>query len=645
MSWDDLLLPEQIFAASHSGTHSRLLAGPGTGKTLVLTRRILFLIHKLAIPANQILSLTFTRAAAQELRRRVADDLGNETIQPRILTLHSFALRQLLKNSKKLHNLPQPLRIADDWEERNIIQEDLKRILSLNSVEDVQELLNQLSSDWQSLVEGCENNTPDPRFIGAWTQHRIDFGYTLRSELVFQLKRALEQIPDFELEAPLQHLLVDEYQDLNKCDLAVIRALVNSGLELFVAGDDDQSIYGFRKANPEGIRSFLSDYPGSVNLPLEICKRCDSRILELAEFVASLDTRRIPKNTKAEPGRTAGEVVLFNFSDQYEEANSVAQLCDCLIRRDNYSPSDILILSRVDTHNAFSHILENAFNDISVPFTADLSTHNPLNERSGRLVLSLLRLLRNPDDHLAWRTILRLKTNRIGDGTINNILDLCRLNGYTFSHFLSLVQANPNIIPKIGSHISDEVGEIHRIIQKLNNSFDIANLSEINIKDLLILIAQWSTNEQLEQNLVFQYIVSRIADSKFSSLSEALQLIEASSEDIEQEINRNSVNMLTMHKAKGLTSKAVIILAVEDELIPGRQENEPSLGDERRLLFVSISRAKHKLFISYCTRRRGQQKWLGRVSGLDRRNLSRFLQYAPIRPVNGRTYIQEQYII
>ncbi len=643
MSWDDSLLPEQVFAASHTGTHSRLLAGPGTGKTLVITRRLLYLIHKLAIPANQILSLTFTRAAAQELRRRVADDLGIETDQPRILTLHSFALRQLLKNSNKLHNLPQPLRIADDWEERNIIQEDIKRILNLDSIDEVKELFNQLSSDWQSLDEEHKNNAPDPHFIGAWTQHRSNFGYTLRSELVFQLKRALEQISDFSLEAPLQHLLVDEYQDLNKCDLAVIRELVNSGLELFIAGDDDQSIYGFRKANPDGIRSFLSDYPGSVNLPLEVCKRCDSKILELAEFVASLDTERIPKVTRTESGAAAGEVELLRFSDEYEEAKSVARLCDCLIRRDNYSPSDILILSRVDTHNAFSRILKSAFDEISVPFTADLSTYNPLNGVPGRIILSILRLLRNLGDHLAWRTILRLKTNRIGDGTINSLLDLCRRNGYTFYQLLGLIQIDPTIVSKYGNHITEEVGAIQNLIQDLQTAWDMADLNHSNFNDLLIRIAQWSTNDPTEQSLIKSYIVTRTADSDFSNLTEALSLLESTDEDIEQEINPNSVNMLTMHKAKGLTSKAVIILAAEDELIPGRQETEPNQGDERRLLFVSLSRAKHKLFVSYCTHRRGQQKWLGRTGGSTRRTLTRFLQYAPIRPLNGNDFVRDRY--
>lgn len=123
--------------------------------------------------------------------------------------------------------VPRPLRIADDWEERNIIEEDIKRILNTD-IRTVRKKFNQLSSDWQTLVveeEGWDLNYPDPQFLGVWRQHREIYGYMLRSELVYQLKKSLEQNPDFTLEQSYQQILVDEYQDLNRCDLAVVKAL------------------------------------------------------------------------------------------------------------------------------------------------------------------------------------------------------------------------------------------------------------------------------------------------------------------------------------------------------------------------------------------------------------------------------------
>ncbi len=209
MSWDDSLLTNQRTAAAHAGTHARLLAGPGTGKTLTLTRRICFLVIENNVSAESILALTFTRAAARELRQRVDREL-DEGGSPRISTLHSFALRQLLRNVTKITELPQPLRIADDWEERNIVHEDLKSMLSLARISEAHDLLNELSADWQSLTADeadWETHHPHPQFLGAWREHREIYGYTLRSELVYRLKKALEQRGDFELEAPIEYLL------------------------------------------------------------------------------------------------------------------------------------------------------------------------------------------------------------------------------------------------------------------------------------------------------------------------------------------------------------------------------------------------------------------------------------------------------
>ena len=146
MAWDDGLLSEQRVAAGHSGLHARLLAGPGTGKTLTLTKHICFLVEQQRVAPDEIIAVTFTRAAARELRQRVEDVLGVGTAL-RISTLHSFALRQLLRNVTRITALPQPLRIADDWEERNIILEDVKSLLGLRRVSDAQDRLNELSAD------------------------------------------------------------------------------------------------------------------------------------------------------------------------------------------------------------------------------------------------------------------------------------------------------------------------------------------------------------------------------------------------------------------------------------------------------------------------------------------------------------------
>ena len=448
MPWDDNLLKEQEAAASHTGNHARLLAGPGTGKTLTLTRHICFLIVERDLSPDTILAITFTRAAARELRQRVATELG-EKRSPRISTLHSFALRQLLKNATKITDLPQPLRIADDWEERNIVLPDLKSLLELDHINKARDLLNQLSADWQSLTADeadWETRLPDPRFLGAWREHRQIYGYTLRSELVYQLKKALEQRGDFELESPIEHLLVDEYQDLNRCDLAVVERIASRGTELFIAGDDDQSIYGFRKADPAGIRRFPEDYSGATDLGLQICKRCDKGILDLGLFVARQDHRRIEKDIQPEAGRAQGEVALLRFDNQYAEATGIADLCASLIQRRGLQPDDILILLRSDRNGALSRPIRGKLEeaDIAVATTEGL---NPLDSKQGRAFLAFLRLAVRSEDSLAWRTLLQVWCQGIGEKALGAVYNLARSRDENFAQTVMAAHADKAILP------------------------------------------------------------------------------------------------------------------------------------------------------------------------------------------------------
>ena len=194
MSWNDGLSPEQETVANHIGSHGRLLAGPGTGKTRTMTSRVAYLIEEQDVPASDILALTFTRAAASELKNRVTL-LLEEQVVPQVSTLHSFALRSILLAGAG-NRLPSPIRIADDYEERWIIEEDIKRILDLDRVDQARDLISLLSADWETLAADAGDwaqRFPNPQFLGAWNEHRKIYGYTLRAELVYQLKRALEE--------------------------------------------------------------------------------------------------------------------------------------------------------------------------------------------------------------------------------------------------------------------------------------------------------------------------------------------------------------------------------------------------------------------------------------------------------------------
>lgn len=647
MAWNDGLLPEQEMAAGHHGNHARLLAGPGTGKTKSLTQHICFLIEERNIDPTLILALTFTRAAAYELRQRVEAEVGTDRM-PRISTLHSFALRQLLRNLGRLNALPLPLRIADDWEERYIIIEDFKALLSLDHVKYAQRKFIDLSADWQDLTadeNDWELRFPDPAFIGAWQEHRTIYGYVLRSELVYQLKRALEQIDDFIIEGPPTHVLVDEYQDLNRCDLAVIRSLADRLAEIYVAGDDDQSIYGFRKAHPEGIRRFPDEYNETTCLSLQTCMRCDRSILDIGLFVAKQDYTRLDKPLQCADGQAVGEVALLRFTDQNEEAHGIALLCKNLIQSHGLEPSDVLILLRSDRRGKFSSVIMKVLDAEAVPVNVSTEEEDPLSQTPGRKVLAFLRLLANNEDHLAWRTLLQLRRNNIGPAGIFAVYQLAKTNNSGFAQTLQAISNDPNIVAAPhGVKLKSEIDAIREILDVCRPEIDTEHILEkeqIAATVLEVIDCVIDDNENETKDKIFWEIGAVIDTDEPESFSGLVRVLENSNDNIEQELETGKVNILSMHKAKGLTAEAVIIAAAEDEYIPGKAEADVQLGDERRLLYVSLTRAKHHLFITYCQSRRGPQRHTGRTSGQIPRTLTRFLRDGPITPQQGTMYVDQ----
>ena len=615
---------DQIEAIDHIGSHARLLAGPGTGKTKTLTRRVLSLILQHNADPESILLLTFTRLAAAQLKdeiKKVLEPLG-KTI-PQVSTLHSFALRQILHNSSRIDTLPRPIRIADDWEERYIIQEDLKKVLSLKEIGDVQNLINQLSTDWETLridEIGWEQQFPNPAFLGAWRSHKEQYGETLRAELVYQLKKQLNQSRDFQLDKEYKHILIDEYQDLNACDLAIVNELAKRGAELFVAGDDDQSIYGFRFATPEGIRNFEQIYQNSKKLALEICFRCDKSILHSAEFVASLDPKRLPKPTRPKDQAEDGEVLIIGFKDQNHEAEIIAKKIKSLIAKD-IKPDQITILLRSDRNGSLSKPIIEALKkqsvDVSLTTDSELESNNEY-----RIVLSIIRLLVDQNDCLAWRTLLQVnKTNGLGDECIKNIWNYAQSKGIRFSVALQKIAESPNELQKFGQKIAKFVSEINTAIVELKA---IQNPIEAITATVDKFMSEGEIKEQVKK-----YFIGILESQEKADLESLIKIVSTSSEYIEQETKENAVNILTMHQAKGLSFDVCFIVGAEDEYIPGRNTGDKE-GDERRLLYVSMTRARHKLFISYCNKRIGQQRHSGSNSGTEKRTLTRFLRDSKI---------------
>jgi DNA helicase-2/ATP-dependent DNA helicase PcrA len=630
MKWDESLSDEQKDAAGHSGSHARLLAGPGTGKTLTLTRRITRLLSSDIRPAS-ILAFTFTRFAAGELKKRVKDDLGTgKKVLPRISTLHSYALRELLRNESRTR-LPQPLRIADDWEDENIVIPDIQNLLGIKKSE-TRKLFFQLAADWQQLTadrQDWERTFPDPKFLGSWKEHRGIYGYTLRSELVYQLKTSLEE-GDVEIEGPPEYVLVDEFQDLNPCDLAVVREHANLGCEIYAAGDDDQSIYGFRQAEPEGIRRFPSDFTPSTQLGLKICKRCRKEILDFALYVARQDPRRLEKPLIPE-SKEKGEVKVLRFDDQGREALGIGQLCQWLVKNKKVRPQDILILLRTDRNKVFSTPLKAALVGAGVPANVASNPMEPLETDIGRELLSLLRLMVNLHDDLAWRSILQVRNNGLGTTTFEGVYETARRSGMRFSAGLDGIVRDPSSLGAKGGKLKSEVEEIQRKIKAYGP------VPEKDVFSWLENLIEKEITDDESRNSILELFGEIESDSDVRSLADLLRAATVSLGNKEQDLREGAVSVLTMHQAKGLTASAVIVAAAEDEYIPGRATGK-QVDDERRLLYVSLTRAKEFLYVTYCRNRTGQQRYSGRTSGQTARRLTQFLSGGPIAPVPGESF-------
>lgn len=260
--------------------HARILAGPGTGKSATV---IAWLSHH---KPDRAKLLTFTRAATGELvqKLRAREDIAIDKPS----TIHAFCIAVLLRNGG-VGEFPRPFRMADDWETDNIIEPRLARRLRI-SRRDVFKLFAELASNWESLNPAETANVSAAaraRFMGGWREHRQIMGYALLSELPFALRNALRDHPDLE-GVDYRVLVVDEYQDLNACDLDVLRRIAARGCAIIAAGDDDQSIYSFRKAHPQGIRSFLDEYPEAADYPLTLTRRCPRRIVGWANYVREI---------------------------------------------------------------------------------------------------------------------------------------------------------------------------------------------------------------------------------------------------------------------------------------------------------------------------------------------------------------------
>lgn len=627
---------EQAAILAHDpGIHARVLAGPGTGKSATLVALIDQLLA--GSPAPRVRLLTFTRAATGELAMRVSEHPSAAAERPS--TIHSFAISVLLANPGT-GDFPRPLRVADDWEYKQIVRPTLARRTCV-SVRDLDKLVREMAAAWESLEPEHDPGVDEAmrsRFLGSWNEHRRIYGYTLLHELPHALRQALIEHEDLE-GIGYDLLVVDEYQDLNACDLNVLHRIADRGCSLVAAGDDDQSIYSFRKAAPAGIQRFPEEYPTSGDYTLSISQRCGRRIVEWSRFVIEGDPDR-PKKPQlcAAEGSPDGEVALLAFDDQDAEAQGVAALVERLVEVDGLEPQDVLVLLRSDHNGRFSNLIKAALDVIGIAYSDPEAVTRMLAEPNNRRLLAVCRLLAHRQDSLAWATLLHL-TSGIGDAFFCYIYQRARAWSVQFGEALLDTHAAgfPDAPTAPARLASEQVEAV------------TAWLSEHPVPDpendaAGIRWGEW----------IVQAAGTDVAPAPTADLAELLDALDETIDaggslgsflgqiqPLGQDRARNesqAVRIMTMAGAKGLTVRAVILAALEEQIIP-RQESP--LDEERRLLYVALTRAREFVYGTWARRRTGPTARAGAGRAQTRRTPTHFLKDGPVETSDGRAYIEQ----
>jgi DNA helicase-2/ATP-dependent DNA helicase PcrA len=489
--------------------------------------------------------------------------------------------------------------------------------------------LRDLAAAWESSAEpDAEQRHGDPGLIGALRQHKGEYRYILRSELVFRLKEQLDANPYFPFTGNYKVVVVDEYQDLNRCDVEVIDRIASRGAMLFVAGDDDQSIYQqLRHAHPQAIRDFVLEH-SAADLRLTTCVRSDSQVIALAGNVISQEVGRAPKTLiphgSAGPGIVEG--IAFRTGD--DEAHGIAQLVKKFVDL-GVREQEILILLRSDFHGAFSTPIKTALDQLRIPSVVRTPERSALDSAAGRELLALLRLSLDGADDLAWRTSFETGGLGVGKTALAALHQLATSTpGMSFAGAVAVAEANPVTLGRSGTAIARAVATVrHRLASMAaaapQESAAVAEIIEAAAKELPAS-PELSTAAGELLGLTILWTPTSLTDFMGGL---------ALRQEEEESLVKGSVNIMTAHKAKGLDTCVVIIAAAEEELFPGRGQRD----EERRLFYVSLTRAKHALFVTHAVQRYGQQARAG--TGHPIHHLTKYLDGAGLVFRPGLTFI------
>lgn len=612
------LNPAQQQAAQHLDGPLLILAGPGSGKTRVVTHRIAHLLQQ-GVPASGVLALTFTNKAAEEMKRRVGELAPGQRVW--VSTFHRFGAR-LLREHAELVGLTQNFTIYDTSDSRAT----LKRVLEADQIPTLHYSADRIAS----AISAAKNKLIGPEeyqvksssplssvVAAAYPRYQarllassaVDF-----DDLLLHVARLLHDNPELraELDSRFRYVLVDEYQDTNRAQYVILRALSHDYPNLAATGDPDQSIYGWRGADLNNILEFEADYPNVKVVRLEQNYRSTKCILRVADQLIGHNRRRKKKSLFTD-NNEGDPVKLVTYADGDDEAASIARSISEAIATGEYKASDFAIFYRM---NALSRAIEKALRAERVPFQM-IRGQEFYQRREIKDVLAYCQLLNNPKDDVAFMRTVNSPPRGIGKKTIDHLNEHAYRYGFPLLDAAREAGLIEGLAKRSATSVAGYVGITDRIASYAGASVEEvigAVLTESGYREHLAGSEDEEDQNRLA-NIEELLTDARQFDEQYDGdapLEDYLERTWLVNETDGWEDDTDKVTLMTLHAAKGLEFPVVFLIAVEDGILPHeRCSSDPDqLEEERRLAFVGITRAESELQLSHVLRRdfRGQRR-------------------------------------
>ena len=622
----ELLNNSQRDAFLYCDGPSLVIAGAGSGKTRVLTYKIAWLI-KQGLSPRGILALTFTNKAAREMKERIAGIVG-ESVARRLWmgTFHSIFSRILRVEAERI-GFTSNFTIYDSTDSKNLIKAIIKEMQLDDKIYRPGMVQSRISNAKNALItykayeqnkELVENdiNAKVPLLREIYKRYQVRCqcaGAMDFDDLLLYTNILFRDHPDVlaKYQSLFQYVLVDEYQDTNFAQHLIVRKLCDTHRRICVVGDDAQSIYSFRGANIDNILQFRNQYPGCRIFKLEQNYRSTQNIVNAANSLISKNKEQIHKTVFSEKSVGSKLRLISSYSD-YEEAYSVASIIGTMCAA-SYGYSDFAILYRT---NAQSRILEEAFRKRGVPYKiyGGLSFYQ---RKEIKDVIAYFRLIINPNDEEAFKRIINYPARGIGDTTLNKLLVAAATNELSLWQVLqSPIEYGVSINSGTARKLADFRTLMEAFINQ-QNQLQADELAALVVKEsgLLHTLAQDRSVEGISKYENLQELVKGISEfceirheegSENTSISDFLAEVSLlTDQDDTKEERTNKVTMMTVHAAKGLEFKNVIIVGMEEELFPSSMSRDSlrAIEEERRLFYVAITRAEENCVLSYAKSR------------------------------------------